>query len=62
MAEKWVDGGEGGEEIWHPAVAFQKNVSSKENLKPCFFVTFNIMLIHIFAEKFIGYSQIIQKI
>ena len=32
---------------------FLKNVSSKERLKPWFFVTFNIIISHIFPENFI---------
>ena len=41
---------------------FSKNVSSKESVKPWFFVTFNIILKNIFAEKFIEFPQVVQKI
>ena len=36
-----------------PFVFFSKDVSSEERLKPCFFVTFNIIISHIFPENFI---------
>ena len=41
---------------------FSKNVSSKESVKPWFFATFNIILKNIFAEKFIEFPQVVQKI
>ena len=34
-------------------VFFSKNLSSEERLKPCFFVTFNVIISHIFPENFI---------
>ena len=36
-----------------PRCGFSKNVSSRERLKPWFFVTFNIVSKHIFLENFI---------
>ena len=42
--------------------SFFKNVFSRERMKPWFFVTFNIIIIHIFPENLIGISQIVQKI
>ena len=39
-----------------PLCCFSKNVSSKEKVKPWFFVTFNIILRHIFPENFIEFS------
>ena len=39
-----------------------KNVSSKERVKPWFFVIFNIILRHIFPENFIEFPQVVQKI
>ena len=39
-----------------------ENVSSKENEKPCFFVTFNIIISHIFPENFIEILEVVQKI
>lgn len=38
------------------------NVSSKERMKPWLFVTFNIIVSHIFPEKFIEGPQVVQKI
>ena len=43
------------------AVVFKK-VSFKEKVKPWFFVTFNIILRHIFPENFIDFSQVLRKI
>ena len=39
-----------------------KNVSSKERVKPCDFVTFNIIISHIFPEYFIKIRQVVEKI
>ena len=39
-----------------------ENVSSKERMKPWFFVTFNIIISHIFSENFIEIPQVVQKI
>ena len=36
---------------------FSKNVTSKEKVKLWFFVTFNIVLRHIFPENFIEFPQ-----
>ena len=41
---------------------FSKNVSSKERGKPWLFVTFNIIIRHIFPENFIDIPQVIQHI
>ena len=41
---------------------FSKSVSSKEREKPWFFVTFNIILRHIFPENFVEFPQVVQKI
>ena len=41
---------------------FSKNVSSKERVKPCFFITFNIILRQIFPGNFIEFPQAVQKI
>ena len=38
------------------------NISSKEREKPWFFVTFNIIISHIFPEHFIEIPQFVQKI
>ena len=43
-------------------LGFSKNVSSKEWMKPWFFVTFNIIISHIFPENFIEIPQVVQKI
>ena len=45
-----------------PSYGFSKNVSSRERMKPCFFVTFNIIIIHIFPENFTESPQVVQKI
>ena len=45
-----------------PSCGFLKNVSSKERVKPWLFVTFNIILKHIFPENFIEFPQVVQKI
>ena len=41
---------------------FSKNASFKERMKTCFFVTFNIILSHIFPENYIEFTQVVQKI
>ena len=41
---------------------FSKNVSSKDRVKPWFFVNFNIILRYIFHENFIEFPQVAQKI
>ena len=40
----------------------EKNVYSKERVKPWFLVTFNIILRHNFPENFIKFPQLVQKI
>ena len=45
-----------------PPCGFSKNVPTKERMKPWFFVTFNIILRHIFPENFIEFPQVVQKI
>ena len=52
----------GGRVNLFPPCGFSKNVSSKERLKPWFFVNFNIILKHIFPENFIEFPQFVQKI
>ena len=41
---------------------FFKNVSSKERVKPCLFVTLNIILRYIFPKNLIEFPQVVQKI
>ena len=41
---------------------FSKIVSSKARVKPWFFMTFNIIISHIFTEDFIEIPQVVQKI
>ena len=63
-------GGRGGRELGSdpdppsppPICRFSKNVSSKGRVKPCFFVTFNIIISHTFPENSIEISQVVQKI
>ena len=45
--------------IWSLTCGFSKNLSSRERW---FFVTFNIIISHIFPENFIEISQVIKKI
>ena len=45
----------------HPC-GFSKIVSSRERMKPWFFVTFNVILKHIFPENFTEFPQHAQKI
>ena len=47
--------------IWSPC-GFSKNMFSREGVKFCFFVTFNIIIGHIFPENFIKIPLIVQKI
>ena len=56
-------GGGGGREVQfdHPC-GFSKNVSSKETVKPWFFVTFNIIIRHIFPENFIEIPLVVQRL
>ena len=41
---------------------FSKNVPSKERSKPCFFVTFKIIIRHVFPEYVIEIPQVVQEI
>ena len=52
-------GGRGGISLTPPC-GFWKSASSKEKEKPWFFVTFNIILRHIFPENFIEFPQVVQ--
>ena len=45
-----------------PAYRFLKNVSCVERVEPWFFVTFNIIIKHIFHEHLIEFLQVVQKI
>ena len=54
--------GEGGCQIDLPPCGFLKNAFSIERVEPWFFVTFNIILKHIFPENFIEFPQVVQKI
>ena len=45
-----------------PPCAFSKNLSSKERVKPWFFVNFNIIISYIFPEYFIEIPHVVQKI
>ena len=50
------------ETYFNPKMAGSKNVPSKERVKPWFFVTFNIIISHIFPENLIEIPQVVQKI
>ena len=41
---------------------FLKHLCYKERVKPWFFVSFNIIIIHIFPENFIEVTQVIHKL
>ena len=51
----------GGGQIDPLPCGFSKNASSKKMVKPCFFVTFKIILKHIFPENSIEFPQVVQK-
>ena len=47
----------------HPLqCGFSKNVSSRKRGEVCFFMTFNVIIIHFFPENFIEIPQVVQKI
>ena len=52
----------GGGQFDPPPCGFLKKVSSRERVIPWFFVTFNIIISHIFPENFIEIPQVVQKI
>ena len=52
----------GGVKLTPLPCSFSKIVSSKDRVKPWFFVTFNIIISHIFPENFIEITQVVQKI
>ena len=54
--------GGGGVKLTPSPCGFSKNVSFKEKVEPWFFVTFNIILRHIFPKNFIEFAQVVQKI
>ena len=58
---KTAEGGGGRGQFDHP-FSFSKVLSSKERVKPWFFVTFNVIISHIFPENFIEITQIVKKI
>ena len=45
-----------------PPCGFLENLSSIKRMKLWFFVTFNIILRHIFPANFIEFPQVVQKI
>ena len=59
---KQLWGWQGGQSIWLPSCGLSKNVSSKERVKPWFFVIFNIIIGHIFPENSVEIPQVFQKI
>ena len=52
--------GEGSQ--FDPPNGFSKNVSPWERVKPCIFVTFSIIISHIFPGNIIEIPQVVQKI
>ena len=45
-----------------PLWIFQKYIFWREDVKPCFFLTFNVFISHIFSENFIQIPPVVQKI
>ena len=45
-----------------PPCGFSINISSREKVKPWFFVTFNNIISHIFPKNVIEIPQVVQKI
>ena len=54
MRNAFILKGLGGEgvNLTHPC-NFYRNISSRKRVKPCFFVTFNLIISPIFPENFI---------
>ena len=48
--------------VMHTPCSFSKNLFSRERVKPCCFVTFNIIVSHICPENFIEITQVVQNI
>ena len=46
--------------VMHTPCGFSKNLFFREKVKPCCFVTFNIMVNHIFPENSIEITQVVQ--
>ena len=44
-----------------PHCSFSKNAFFRETMNPWFFVTFNIIISHIFSENFIVIRQVVQN-
>ena len=44
-----------------PPCGFSKNVSSKERVKTCFLVTFDVIINQIFLENFIKINQVFTR-
>ena len=50
------------QEFTPPPCGFSKNAFSRERLKPCFFVIFDIIISNIIPENFIEIPQVVHKI
>ena len=59
---KTLGSGRGGVNLTPPPCCFSENVSSIVRVKPCFFVTINIIISHITVGNFIEIPQVVQKI
>ena len=44
-----------------PTPSFSKTVSSKERVKPCFFVTCNIIISHIFLKILLKFFKLFRR-
>ena len=60
LSLNWLPGISGS--IWPPSCGFSKNISYRERMKLCLFVTFNIIIIHIFPDNFIEAPKAFQKV
>ena len=62
---KKTENGEGGGEMTESIcgidlpIIFAKNASFKEKMNSCFFMTFNIIVSHIFPGNFIEIAQVV---
>ena len=59
LTTKWLKGDKSDP---HFPRGFYKNPFSRESVKPCSFVTFNIIISHTFSESLFKISQLVQKI
>ena len=51
----------GGDQFDPPPCGFSETAFSTEMAKPCFFVTFNVIIRHFLSENLIKVPQVVQK-